>query len=245
MMRIDPDSIRAPVSVTFTPFYTTLNVVAKRGNRRAVASAVLEAFPPADRFTQTLENLLATQQGVTGYDFAPAANARGGPVVLTADKTPIVRAIPRLATPEEMRFRSASSLRARGTVGLVILSLIFLFFAWRSSRRELAPRLFAIAIALIVTALVPWNSFSNTSRLFDPAFYFAKLAGPLTANAAALSISSALILLAVYAVIRSLPDPRWPRVYAIGGAIVALGIGLPFASNLVRGIGQPPWGTTP
>lgn len=154
VMRIRPDSIKAPVSVTFSPFYTTLNVVATRGNRRAVATAVLEAFPPADRFTQTLENLLATQQGVTGYDFSPPANARGGPIVLTDGNAPVVRAIPRLATPEEMRFRRASSFRARGTIALVILSLVFLFFAWRNSRRQLAPRLFAIAIALVVTALV-------------------------------------------------------------------------------------------
>jgi len=245
MMRIDPDSIRAPVSVTFTPFYTTLNVVATRGNRRAVATAVLEAFPPADRFTQTLENLLATQQGVTGYDFSPPTNLRGGPIVLTAENRPVVRAIPRLATPEEMRFRRASSFRARGTIALVVLSLVFLFFTWRGSRRQLAPRLFAVAIALVVTALIPWSSFSNTSRLFDPAFYFAKLAGPLTANAAALSISSALILLAVFAAIRAFPHPQWRRRYAIAGVIVTLGIGIPFASNIVRGIGQPPWGTTP
>ncbi len=245
LMRIDPGSIGAPVSVTFSPFYTTLNVVATRGNRRAIASAVLEAFPPADRLTQTLEQMLATQQGVTGYDFSPPENARAGPVVLTVNNAPIVRAVPRLATPEEMRFRSASSLRARGTIVLVILLLVFLFFAWRTSRRRLAPRLFAIAVALAVTALVPWNSFSNSSRIFDPAFYFSKLAGPLTANAAALSISAALILLAVYSVIRALPQPRWPRWQAVAGILVTLGIGIPFASNIVRGIGQPPWGTTP
>jgi two-component system nitrogen regulation sensor histidine kinase NtrY len=245
LMRIDQGSIGAPVSVTFSPFYTALNVVATRGNRRAIASAVLEAFPPADRLTQTLEQMLATQQGVTGYDFSPPENARGGPVVLTVNNAPIVRAVPRLATPEEMRFRSASSLRARGTIVLVILLLVFLFFAWRTSRRRLAPRLFAIAVALAVTALVPWNSFSNSSRIFDPAFYFSKLAGPLTANAAALSISAALILLAVYSVIRALPQPRWPRWQVVAGIIVTLGIGIPFASNIVRGIGQPPWGTTP
>src|SRR5256885_5587674 len=69
-MRVDPDSITAPVSVTFSEFYTTLNVVRVRGDRRAVASSVIEAFPPADRLTETLENQLAAEQGVTGYDFA-------------------------------------------------------------------------------------------------------------------------------------------------------------------------------
>ena len=243
VLRVDPDSVRAPVSVTFSPFYTTLNIVESRGNRRVVAMAVLEAFAPADRLTTTLEQRLANEEGVTGYDFSPPSDTNGGPVVMTANNTPILRAIPKLATAEELRFRRAATFRARGTVALVILALAFLFFAWRT-RRQLAVRLFAIVVAMIVTALVPWNSFSNTSRVFDPAFYFSRLAGPLTANAAALSISASLILLAVYAVIRALPNPRWPRAYGIVGAIVALGIGLPFASNIVRGIGQPPWGTT-
>jgi signal transduction histidine kinase len=135
-------------------------------------------------------------------------------------------------------------LRARGTVGLVILVLAFLAYAWRD-RRSLSERLFAIVVALGIAAIVPWNSFSNTSRLFDPAYYFSKLAGPLTANAAALWISSALILMAVYAVIRAHPGVRWPRIYAAIGVLVTLGIGIPFASNIVRGIGQPPWGSTP
>src|SRR6185369_12377368 len=44
--------------------------------------------------------------------------------------------------------------------------------------------------------------------------------------------------------IRARTETHWPRLYAGIGAIVALGIGIPFASNIVRGIGQPPWGTT-
>ncbi len=45
-MRIDPDTLTGPVSVTFNAFYTTLNVVKSRDGRRAVASAVLSAAPP-------------------------------------------------------------------------------------------------------------------------------------------------------------------------------------------------------
>ena len=41
-IRIDPDTLTAPISVTFSPFYTTLNVVKTKGDRRAVASAVLQ-----------------------------------------------------------------------------------------------------------------------------------------------------------------------------------------------------------
>jgi len=243
-MRIDPDTLTASVSVSFTPFYTTLNVVKTRGDRRSVASAVLQAAPPANRLTESVEARLAPGQGVAAYEFSPPQNARGGPVVLAANRTAILRASPRLATAGEIQFRRASMLRARGTVALLILVIGFLVYSWRD-RHALAERLFAIAVALAITALVPWNSFSNTSRVFDPAYYFSRLAGPLTANAGVLCISSALILLAVYAVIRARPDAHWPRRYAALGALITLGVGIPFASNIVRGIGQPPWGSTP
>jgi two-component system, NtrC family, nitrogen regulation sensor histidine kinase NtrY len=242
-MRIDPDSVSGPVSVTFTPFYTTLNLVKARGDRRVVASVVLHAAPPADKLTESLDSRVAPLEGVASYDFAPPSDLRGGPVVLSYQRRAVLRALPRLAEGGEVSFRRAAMLRARGTISLVIFVLAFLFYAWRD-RRALAERLFAIAVALAVTALVPWNFFSNTSRLFDPAYYFSKLGGPLTANAGALCISTALVLMAVYAIIRARPEARLPRPLAAAGAVVVLGIGIPFASNIVRGIGQPPWGTT-
>lgn len=243
-MRIDPDGIVAPISVSFTPFYTSLNVARNRGARRAVASVVLRAEPPADRLTTSLESRLAATQAVTSYQFSPPGNARAGPVVLSAGGRPVLRALPQLATPGELQFRRASMLRARGAIALVILVGAFLFFAWRG-RHSLTERLFAIAVGLAVTALVPWNSFSNSSRIFDPAYYFSRLAGPLTANAGALCISTCLILMAVFAMIRAQPEASWRRPIAAVAALVILGAGLPFASNIVRGIGQPPWGSTP
>jgi two-component system nitrogen regulation sensor histidine kinase NtrY len=243
-VRIDPDTLMSPLSVTFSPFYTTLNVVKTQGDRRATASAILYAAPPANRLTQSVDSLLALSQGVASYEFAPLSDPRAGTFVVSYKRTPLVRVVPRLAATEEVRFRRAATLRARGTVVLIILTFSFLVYAWRD-RRALADRLFAVAVALAIAALVPWNTFSNTSRLFDPAYYFSRLAGPLTANAGALLISTGLVLMAVYAVIRSRPDARWPRWYAALGALVTLGVGIPFASNIVRGIGQPPWGSTP
>jgi len=243
-IRNDLDSVTAPVSVTFSPFYLTMNVVRAQGTKRAVASAVVHATPPADRLTGSIEAQLAPVQGVESYDFAGPENSGAGQIVLSSNGTPLLRALPHLATPEEVRFRRASMLRARGTIALVILVLAFLGYAWRV-RHSLAQRLLAILFALVITALVPWSSFSNASRVFDPAYYFSRLAGPLTANAGALFISSTLILMAVYALIRAEPEARWPRAVALVGGIVTLGIGIPFASNIVRGIGQPPWGTTP
>ena len=242
-VRTDLDTVTSPVSVTFSPFYITLNVVRSAGVRRAVASAVLQAAPPAKRLTESLEGDVAPGQGVDSYDFAPPADPRSGPVVLSVKGVPVLRAMPHLATAESIAFRRASMLRAKGTIALVILVIAFLGYAWRG-RHALLQRLLAVAVALAITALVPWNTFSNSSRIFDPAFYFSRLAGPLTANAAALAISAVLILMAVYALIRAHPEAHWPRAYATSGAIVALGIGIPFSSNIVRGIGQPPWGTT-
>ena len=241
--RTDLDSVTAPISVTFSPFYVTLHVVRTAGARRAVASALVQAAPPADRLTESIEGDVAPLQGVESYEFAPPTDPQGGPVVLRANGSPVLRATPHLATVEAVAFRRASMLRARGTIALVILVIVFLAYAWRD-RHALTQRLLALAVALALTALVPWNSFSNASRIFDPAYYFSRLAGPLTANAAALGISSVLILLAVYALVRAHPEARWPRGYAIAGAVVTLGAGIPFASNIVRGIGQPPWGTT-
>ncbi|HEY0527315.1 MAG TPA: ATP-binding protein [Gemmatimonadaceae bacterium] len=242
-VRVEPDESTAPVSVTFTPFYITLNVNKARDGRRAFASIVLHADPPADRLTSALDAELAPSQGVRSYEFAPPGEAQRGVTILTDAGKPVLRASPELATREEVRFHRASTLRAQGTIVLVVLVLVFLFFTWRD-RHLLFERLFGVGIALAVAALVPWNSFSNASRIFDPAYYFSRLAGPLTANAGALSISSALVLFGVYAFVRSNPRRRYARAVAIVSTVVVLGIGLPLASNIVRGIGQPPWGSS-
>ena len=243
-MRVDPDTAAAPMSVSFNPFYVSLQVTRSRGSRRAVASAVVDAAPPADRLTESVNSRLSATQAVTSYEFAPGDSAGGGDVVLALNGKPLLRATPQLAAAGEVRFRQASMLRARGTVALVILVLAFLGYAWRD-RHALTERLLALGFALLLAALVPWNSFSNASRAFDPAYYFSRLAGPLTANAGALCISACLVLMAVFAVIRARPDARWPRAAAAVSALLILGVGLPFASNIVRGIGQPPWGSTP
>ncbi len=244
LVRLDPDSLRRRASIAFGVFYSTLNVVRERGNRRAVASAVIQAVPPADNLTQSLTSRLALSGEVDSYVLAPGTEALGGPVVLAADGAPLLRATPRLAPGEEVRFRKMATWRGRVTIVLVVFVLVLLGYVWKD-RRALPERLVAIGVALAITALVPWNAFSNTSRLFDPAFYFSRLAGPLTANAAALLISTTLVLMAVYAILRAWRRTQWPRVYGVAGAVLSLGLGLPLASNIVRGIGQPPWGSTP
>ena len=243
-IRVDPDSIRGATSVVFREFYSTLNVVRVRGERRAIASAVLQAMPPADELSESLASRVALSGEVESYALAPGLETAGGAVVLSASGVPLLRANARLAPAEEVRFRRMATWRGRVTLILVLFVVVLLGYVWKD-RRALPERLIAIAVALAITALVPWNAFSNTSRLFDPAFYFSRLAGPLTANSAALLISTTLVLMAVYAILRAWRRRQWPRAYGVIGAVVTLGVGLPLASNIVRGIGQPPWGSTP
>lgn len=243
-IRVDPESIQSPTSVVFSDFYSTLNVVRERNGRRAVASAVLEAHPPADNLTQSLASRVALSGEVESYALAPGGDADAGPVVLSAAGAPLLRATARLAASEEVRFRKMATWRGRVTIVLVVLVLALLGYVWKD-RRALPERLLAVAVALAITAVVPWNAFSNTSRLFDPAFYFSRLAGPLTANSAALLISTTLVLMGVYAILRAWRGRQWPRAYGAAGVVLILGVGLPLASNIVRGIGQPPWGSTP
>jgi two-component system nitrogen regulation sensor histidine kinase NtrY len=243
-LRVDPDSARRPTSVTFSEFYSTLNVMRARDNRRAVASTVVYAVPPANALTPSLASRIALSGEVESYVLTPGVDASGGSVVLAAEGAPLLRATARLAPGEEVRFRKTATWRGRVTVVLVAAMLALLAYVWKD-RRALPERLFAIGVALAITAIVPWNAFSNTSRLFDPAFYFSRLAGALTANPAALLISTTLILMAVYAILRAWRRTHWPRWYGAVGALLILGLGLPLASNIVRGIGQPPWGSTP
>ncbi len=243
-VRVDPDSLRERASVTFSEFYSTLNVARARGARRAVASAVLSAVPPADRLTPSLASRVALSGEVESYALSAGGDASGGPVVLSSNGIPLLRATARLAPGEEVRFRRMATWRGRATSLMVVGMLVLLAFVWKD-RRALPERLFAVGVTLTVTALVPWNAFSNTSRLFDPAFYFSRIGGPLTATPAALLISSTLVLMAVYAILRAWRRAQWPRALGAVGAVVVLGLGLPVASNIVRGIGQPPWGSTP
>ena len=243
-IRIDPDSVRGSPTILFSDFYSTLNVVRQRGERRAVASAVLQAHPPADNLTESLASRVALSGEVDSYTLGPGGDVDAGPVVLAVNGTPLLRANARLAPSEEVRFRKMATWRGRVTIVLVALVVALLGYVWKD-RRALPERLVAVGVGLAITAVIPWNLFSNTSRLFDPAFYFSRLAGPLTATPAALLISTTLVLMAVYAILRSWRGKQWPRAYGIAGVLVSLGAGLPIASNIVRGIGQPPWGSTP
>ena len=242
------DSISARVSVTADAFFTVLHVSKSRGSRKAVASAVISALPPANKLVRALVSRSRAESGlrieVPGARQPSDSGAAGERVVLSSDGDTLLLAGPGSATVDEMRFEDAARMRAR--LGAILLVGFFLFLAagWRV-RRDLPARLFTLGVGMLLTAIVPWNEFSNTSRAFDPGFYFSRVGGPYTANAAALLSTVVLLLMAVFAVNRARPRVALPRAAAALLALLLAGLGIILGSNIVRGVGQPSWGSTP
>jgi len=239
---LDPSGIVAPFSVSVTPFYITMSAVATRGQRRAVATAVIHAEPPSDRLVRAVDERVQNRAQVDKYTFADPANSTAGESVLRFGGATLLRAD---ATPfpgSVAVFNRTVKARTWGTLLLSLGVLALLGFAWRD-RKLVGERLLAILISLIAVALVPWSSFSNTARAFDPTYYYSPLAGPFTANAGVLAITAALLVLAAYAIIRS-RNTVLPRWIAFGGAALLLIAGPGLVWTAARGIAYPSWGTT-
>src|SRR5207253_10091866 len=99
----------------------------------------------------------------------------------------------------------------------------------------LAGRLASLVVALAAVAITPLSAYSNASPLFDPLYYFAALGGPFTANAGALGLTSALVLLGPFAALRwRVRVPSRPMAALVVLVVAALG---PFLlRDLARGI---------
>ena len=77
VVRVPPDTLAPPLSATLTPFYVVLQASATRGARRAVASAIVHAEPPADRLTIPLDRRIATRTRLAGFEFAAPGDSLG------------------------------------------------------------------------------------------------------------------------------------------------------------------------
>ena len=239
---VDPTTASAPFSATITPFYTTITAVARRGERRAVATAVVHAESPADRLATSLDARVEGRDQIESYAFTAPDDSSGAEVVLSVEGTTLLRANATPLPPDIARFSRTTKARGWGTLLLCVGLLVLLAIAWRD-RKLLGERLLALAFCLVAVALVPWSSFSNIARAFDPTYYYSPLAGPLTANAGVLAIAATLLLLAVYAIIRS-RRVRLPRWAALAGAVLLAAAGPVIVSAAARGIAYPSWGTT-
>ena len=113
-------------------------------------------------------------------------------------------------------------------------------FLIAASRREAGAfaTLGAVLVVLRAIAVVPLSEFSTRSRLFDASIYFLGAGRAYTSNAAALTLTSATMLLAALLVVRRIRRGP-PRL--VGAAIGILGavLGPYFVRTLSRGITPP------
>jgi signal transduction histidine kinase len=242
------DTLRDSIGVVRSSFYTSLYVVAARGDRRAVVTVLLDATPPADRLTHPIAGEIAAAMGMPGFQFAAGLPAPGtaeaaawqplrddGRVLIEVRPAPMQQAAVRL---EKLQ-------RAQSVVALVAALALaaFLIGAWRIDRR-FTRRLATVGVALLCTALAPLSAFSNDSRLFNVSLYYTPIGGALTANAGALIITGALVLLTLLAAVRRLAR-RTPHAWW-GLAVLAIaGLGPFLLRDLARGISIPIYGINP
>jgi two-component system nitrogen regulation sensor histidine kinase NtrY len=241
---IATDALDTPigVGVTLTTFHLAMYAVARDGSDRAVAVKLLYAVPPADALSGSAGETIAQRTGVRGFRFGPPGDtaAVGGRVFRVGDRALFsASAIP--YAQGEMRLHVVE--RARLMVGLLLCIALacFVLACWRA-RRSLAWRSAVIGVALACVALTPLSAFSNYSRLFNPALYFTPLGGPLTANAAALGLTSALVLLLLLAALRR--GARWNRWVGVAVVLVVAGLGPFLLRDLARGIQIPAAGVS-
>ena len=231
----------AGTSVIFDNFYVTMQVAAERGARRAVASSIIHADPPADELTATVAARVTERTLVQSFRFGlPDDSTAGTPVDVGGQTLLRVDAVPLGA--EQVRFVSAGRVRGRAMAAFGLLVFFLLALGW-SDRRAFLRRLFALSAVAAAVALIPWNHFSNFSRAFNPAYFYSTLLGPFSASSGALTMFSALVLLAVMALMRA-RSIRMPRPIAGAASLVLLVSGPVIVRAASLGIALPPWGAT-
>ncbi len=231
-----------------TAFHSALVARAQQGQRTAVATVLLTAAAPANRFARALVPAVVTPEIALSIRLdRPSALYPADPndptrraVFTGTDGLPVlvVGAAPR--SIDEARLTGLQRARVRTSVPLAVAALFILVVGWRRPAR-LRERLAVVGVLLLTLAFIPIGSLSNVSPLFNAANYFSPIAGPLTATIAAVTLSALLALLALFRVLRStrLAESRRLAMALVVG-IAVLG---PFAlRDLARGIAFPPSG---
>ncbi|HEX6058669.1 MAG TPA: ATP-binding protein [Gemmatimonadaceae bacterium] len=244
--RVRIDRVRDGADLVVSPFYVVLTVAETRGDRRAVAASLLHAVPPADRLARPLDALAARSGGARAFEYralhaAPDSLERPWYRIALREGEAIA-ARPAALSEGETRLRVVERARFRGAALLALALAIIVGAVWRATRR-LALRFAALGLALACVAIVPLTAFSNASRLFDPALYFAPLGRWFTSSIAALGLTSGTLLLGLLAVLRA-RLARPPRWVAIGVVVLVAGLGPFLLRDLSRGITPPSQGVT-
>jgi two-component system nitrogen regulation sensor histidine kinase NtrY len=236
------------MSLVRTPFYTAVVARATGNDKRhqAVAAALLSSAPPADRFTRSLVQDVISNGDPAEVEILPPNDALA-PVDAAERRVNsgasgfarIVVTIPTQAISSELALQHAL---VRTSIPLAIAAVLILVTSWRRPART-RERLFVVVALLAAVALVPLGNLSNVSGVFDPSNYFVALGFRLTANVAALILTSALSLCGLFLVLRS-PKLAYPRRVAVLIVLVTAVAG-PFAIRaLARGITLSPNGAS-
>ena len=150
-MRKRPSMSGTGTTVTFTDFYTTLQVVIEKGARQVVASSVIHAEPPAGEIATALEERLDERRLVAAFRFSPPSDSAAGILVESVGGHPLMRMEATPLSGGQVRFAAAAAVRARGVVILGVLAILMLAVGW-SDRRKLGRRLFTIVAAASAVA---------------------------------------------------------------------------------------------
>jgi signal transduction histidine kinase/PAS domain-containing protein len=233
------------------PFYSSLvaRAVSPDGRKQVVVVGLMSAAPPADQFASALTQ---TVSGVgdfarTSVESPDSSRVEFGTTVLVVPDGP--RRLARVRTTSlsegEARVLLLQRARSRTAVPLAVAMICLLIGGWRRPARSV-HRLAVTGVLLMTIAVLPLNSLSNVSALFDAASYFAPMAGPLTANAAALLISTALCLALVFMLLRSARVAKLTGSVLLASAmiIVSASFGPFLLRDLARGIALPANGVT-
>ncbi len=190
------DSLPGPVGLVGTPFYLVAYAVVQRGGTLAVATTVLHAEPPATALTASLSGQVAARFGATGFGFAPpeAVTIVPDATLLQLGGAPVLATRAIMPMVESLRNRAWERALPRAGLALAGMLLLLLAVAWRRAT-GLRPRFIALAVGLAVPAILPLSVFSNLSTWFDPTFYLVRSGWRFTANAGALALTAALLLL--------------------------------------------------
>jgi signal transduction histidine kinase len=224
--------------VVATPFGLTIYVAQDSDGTRVIATSLLVAQPPADRLSRGLAQRLPGNEIAEGFMFAPPSDS-GAPGALTYVDRGRALFVARAMVPSEgeVRFRLLERARVRVGVALLIALIGFLVMVARREMGALAAAVGALVVLRCI-AIVPLSEFSTRSQLFDPAVYFYSSGGALTANAGALALTSATLLLLVLLVVRRVGS-KLPRLAGAAIAVLTIGLGPFLIGALSRGIAPP------
>jgi two-component system nitrogen regulation sensor histidine kinase NtrY len=242
-MATQPDT----VGVAGSPFYLVLYVDRRAGGAggsRAVASRLLYATPPADRSVASLGGDVVRATGIAAFRFVPPNDSAslGDARVVRVRHHPLFAVNVVMPSTGEMQLRVLERARVRVGALLSLALACFVIAGWRV-QRGLRWRAAVAGVGVLVVALAPLSAFSNRTQFFDPAIYYTQLGGALTANAAALGLTSALVLLVLLSVVRRRSRVEDRRL-SVATVVLVAGLGPFLLRDLARGIQIPASGVS-